>query len=207
MKAALALALSGFQGLGSDDYRERAVDRLGAAGSVRNAGALEGCRREIDEQVRVSHHAELEAHLNSLGVDLIAFKFGGRVRSRADAEDRLAGILSWPAKDGGFKLALTSRQRDRVARWAVQEWTDDTCSQCKGAKESPDHERAGLEGPQRMKACPTCAGTGRRRYSDEERRAAMGEEFRKAMYEAHGIIGRAESMALRTAAGMLERWK
>jgi hypothetical protein len=189
MKQALALSLAGFQGLGHSDSRERPVDRVGAAGAIQIARATEEMQN---------------AFLCSLGVDLIAFKFGNRASSRADAIDRLAIALAWPR----LHLHLRPRERTKVAAWTVQEWAIDMCPICHGAKEIPDRG-VELEGRQPMKPCPPttgCGGTGKRRYSDAERSEALGGNFDKAMAEAHGLIGRAEDLAVRTARQMLERW-
>lgn len=189
MKQALALSLAGFQGLGGDDSRERPVDRVAAAGAI---------------QIRHALEAKFNSELRSLGVDLIAFKFGNRASSKADAEDKLAiAIAHFP------KLRLSAKERTKIAKWAVQEWAIDMCPMCHGAKEVPDSRGIEIEGRQPMKPCPPtngCGGTGKRRYSDAERMEALGAQFDRALSEAHGLIGRAEDLAVRAAKEMLERW-
>lgn len=169
--------------MGWDESREKPVDRLTALGIV---------GRTVDDQVARSHNAQRTAHLCSLGVDLIAFKLGGRVTSKEDAEDQLSAVLAWPS----LKLRLSGKNRDRIARWAVYEWVIDLCPTCSGAKVVPDHNLKHLEGVQPMKECGTCAGTGKRRYSDQERTEALGEPHGKAMDEAHRIIGWATALAV-----------
>lgn len=58
-----------------------------------------------------------------------------------------------------------------------------------------------------MAPCPKCAGTRLRRWTDEERIEGMGQDFAAAMSRAHGIIGMAESMAVRRGVEQVERWK
>jgi hypothetical protein len=185
MKEALAAVLAGFQGLGSDESRERPVDRLAALGQIQNSYA---------------DTTAANSFLASLGVSLISFKYANRPASKQDAEDQLAIALSWKQ----WNLRLTGKERDKVARQALMEWAIDFCPTCHGRKEVP--EQGQQEGPQRMKPCMSCTSTGKRRYSDHERVEAMGKAFDKAMSVAHGIIGRAEDLSVRAAKDMLERW-
>jgi hypothetical protein len=191
MKQSLAGVLSGFQGLGGDDFRERPVDRLAALGAI---------------QIVRGRDAARESTLCSLGVDLIAFKLGHRASSKPDAEDKLSLVLAWTDPEGKntWKLRLTAKERDRVAVWAVQEWTVDCCPTCNGSAQIPIQQDT--DGAQPMKPCPSCDSTGKRRYSDRERIEALGGDFDKAMSTAHGIIGQAEALAVRAAKQMLERW-
>lgn len=201
MKLALAGVLGGLQSLAHDDAREKPIDRLGGMGFI---GRTKPDERDGVQQARAVD-AMRTAVLSALGVDLIAFKFGARMASRLDAEDMLAAILAWPS----WKLQVTTRQRTRIAKWAIHEWASDLCPPrpdgCGGAKEVPDHNHQQLEGTQPMRPCPVCHATGKRHYTDAERIEAMGEAFAKAMFEAHGIIGRAETLATGGAKKMLER--
>ena len=194
MKEAFCAVLTGLQGLGSDDTRERPVDRLASLGAI---------------QIARSRAAERQAQLAGLGVHLIAFKFSHRVSSKADAEDRLCLVLGW--ETGGkstWGICLSGSKRLVVAKQAVIEFAIDVCPTCKGAGEIPDGK--GVQGAQPMKLCPAvpygCGGTGKRRYNDQERLSAMGGRFDKALSVAHGIIGRAESLAVEQAKKMLERY-
>jgi hypothetical protein len=192
LKASIAGALSGWQGLGSDDSREKPVDRVAAAGAVARRGPNQDRQ---GEQVARSNAEERTAVLCSLGVDLIAWKFGGRDTSGQDAIDMLAGILAW--KTWGLKT--TSGQRDKIAWWAATEWKLDSCVPCTG---TGIHINAlGVVG-----TCPACGGSKKRLYRDDERIEAMGEAFSQAMSKAHEILGWAESLALKRARAMLERW-
>lgn len=179
--------MAGFQSLAHDDLRERPIDRLGALGAI---------------QIRVADEARDASELASLGVDLIAFKYGNRAASKQSAEDALASILAWPT----WSLKVSPMERVRIAEQSLMEWAIDICPACQGARVVPSHHQTGLEGFQPMQPCSTCSGSGKRRYSDLERVEAMGEAFSRAMYTAHGIIGRAESLAVAGAKDMLERW-
>lgn len=179
MRQILAAVLAGFQSLGSDESRERPVDRLGALA-----------------------YAALESELASLGVDLIAFKYGHRAASKAPAEAKLALLLAMPRN----RLGLSAKQCSRVARHAVTEYLIDFCPVCRGAKEVPD--RSGLEGTQPMKPCDGCGGTGVRRWSDSERSEALGGgDFGRALGLAHGYISKGAALAVSGAVRMLERWE
>jgi hypothetical protein len=195
VKEAFIGVLTGLQGLG-DGITERPVDRLGAMGMA---------ARRVPDQDRAGNqtargqHACREATLCALGKDLIAFKGANRASAKADAEDVLAALL---ASYSG--IGLKGRQRLIVARQAVMEFAIDMCPSCSGARKTPDHE--GVEGTQPTSECLPCHGTGKRRYSDAERTAAMGRSFDKAMDKAHELIATAEALAVRRAKEMLERW-
>lgn len=193
MREAFAGVLGGYQGLGSDDSRERPIDRLAALAAA---------------QIVRAKDAERTAALASLGVDLIRFKLANQASAKHDAEDKLSAVLAWANAAGksAWGIRTSARERDRISRQAVVEWAIDFCPTCSGKGEIPDHDCH--TGAQPMKVCPAdrgCGGTGKRRYSDAERIEAMGESFAKAMAAAHGIIGRAEALAVRQAREMLER--
>ncbi len=178
MRKALAALFSGLQGLGSDSARERPVDRLAAIGAI---------------QIRRADEAAGQSQLASLGVDLIAYKIGGRELSRTEAEIKLADALKRKIP------SLRRRETIRIARWTIHEWTEDACPMCHGACEIPSGEGVTV-------TCEDCHGSGRHKYTDPERVEAMGAAYSKAVYEAHWIIGEAESLAIRMYSGMLERW-
>lgn len=195
MKLALAVTLGGLQGLGTtEDGRERPVDRLHAVASAQ--GPTE---RRSESQCERGDYAAQESFLCSLGVDLIAFKFGHRAPSKELAELSLSIALGW--KRWGLKLKR--RQYERIARCALMEWTLDFCPTCHGAKEIPNYEQ--VEGAQPMKPCGECRATGLRLYTDHERIEAMGEAYAKAMDNAHIILRWAESLAIRGTKDWLDR--
>lgn len=192
MKQTLAGVLTGLQGLGDDSARERPINRLAAMG-LSQIGANHAMAERGESTARM-------AVLCALGTDLVAFKFANRAASKLDAEDALIAIMAW--KTWGSKVER--KHRPIIARQALMEWAVDFCPSCQSAGSVPD--RKGLEGTQPMKPCGDCGGTGKRRYSDSERLAAMGAAHEKGMDIAHRIISWAESLAVRRARELLERW-
>lgn len=204
MKGLIAV-LAGMTSLSHDDARERPVDRLGAAGF--GGRVVPDQTREGANVERASHELR-QAHLSSLGVDLIRYKFSGAQGAGSDAEDKLSLILGWPTQWAGRKVGLNAAQRDAVACWAIHEWAKDKCPPrpegCGGAREVPSAEA--VQGAQPMMDCPKCKGTGVRLWTNEERVEAMGDVFAVGMDSAHRIIAHAESLAVRTYKKMLEKW-
>jgi hypothetical protein len=190
MKGTLAAALTGLQGLGWDEAREKPIDRLTALGAMQNQRADD------------ANNASL---MRSLGQDVIAFKFAHRADAREDAIDKLAAQLA-----NLRKIKLRPGLHRKVAAWALREHVVDMCPRCKGACEVPQF--AGQDdGYQPMRPCPPapegCDGIGRRSPSDVERIAATGGQHAEAFEKAHELITRAEHLAIETAARMLERWR
>lgn len=195
MKLALAVTLGGLQGLGTtEDGRERPVDRLHAL-----AKAIGPVERRSESQCERGDYAAQDSYLCSLGTDLIAFKFGKRIPSRSMAELSLAIALGW--KRWGLKLRRSDY--DRIAKWAIVEWTHDYCMACHGAKQVPNYQN--VDGAQPMKPCEHCHSTGLRLYTDPERIEAMGAPYARAMGWAHSLIAQAEALAVRSAKDRLER--
>lgn len=189
MKEALVAVLAGFQSLEHDDARERPIDRLMAL-----------------------MNASQRSQLASVGKDLIAFKYANRAEYHDPAIQGLADALDWPRLrlDPRIRLNLTAPNRLKIAGWAVHEWTIDFCAACSGRGEVPAHAelQQGLDGRQPMLTCPTCSGTRKRRYSDQERAEALGDMrgAERAMSHAHGLIGAAESLAITLAAEIARNW-
>lgn len=186
MKEAIIGVLTGMQGLGWDESREKPVDRLTALAAA---------------QWRRADAASRASFLCSLGRDLIAFKGASRPDSWAEAVAKLAEALQCRKLKN-----LSFGDRQRIAAWAVQEFAVDMCPSCLGAKEVPQFDGQ-EDGYQPMMSCRACSGSGKRRYTDGERAAAMGQSYAEAMNEAHRIIADAQGLAVSTAAAMLERWK
>lgn len=188
MREALAKALSGPINL-DEQAHERPVDRLHALAS---------------SQIFRANRAARASKLASLGVSLIALKHANRADEYARAIERLADCLTWCRPKAGELL------RVNVSRQAIMEHCVDFCPTCRGSGEIPAQD--GMEGAQRMKACPECGGTGKRRYTDEERRVNLllaAEDYRagaRLMAEAMAMISVAEDEAIRTAKRLLERW-
>lgn len=188
MRESLAKALSGPINL-DEKAHERPVDRLHALAS---------------SQIYRANRAARASKLSALGVSLIALKHANRADEYARAVERLADCLLWCKPKAGELM------RVNVSRQAITEHIIDFCPTCRGAGEIPAQD--GMEGAQRMKPCPECAGTGKRRYTDEERRVNLllrAEEYRlgaRLMAEAMAMIAVAEDEAIRTAKRLLERW-
>lgn len=187
MKEALAAVLTGLQSLNEAPH-ERPVDRLHALAASQLAAMT----------------APRQAELCSLGRDLIAFKFANRVESHEPAVSGLANVLKWST----HRLSLKPWDYWPVSRWAIHEWAIDFCAACSGKKEVPAHFEQ-IEGRQPMKPCQACAGTGKRRYSDQERAEALGnlKALERGLDVAHAMIGEAERQAVRTAQVLLEKWQ
>lgn len=154
---ALARSMSG--NLTYDSEHENDLDRLTALAM----GSVESDRRSARESL-----------LNSLGRSLIALKVSGRTdlfnRSVIDLKDSLKWRL----------LKSSQRDRLRVAKVVIQEWVDDTCRQCNGAKSVFDHNGVKM-------GCLVCAGTGKHRYSDQERAESLGVDAPDKWSRAIGI--------------------
>ena len=196
MREALAKALSGPINL-DEQAHERPVDRLHALASA---------------QIERANRTARASKLSALGVSLIALKHANRADEYARAIDRLAECLTWRwPKKSAFVRVTVSRQ-------AVMEHCVDFCPRCNGTGEVP--AQVGLDGAQRMKPCPSqdadgdsgCGGTGKRRYTDEERRINLllkPEDYRlgaEMMAEAMALISVAEDQAVRSAKRLLEKW-
>ena len=193
-REALAHALSGPISLQEDEYRERPVDRLHALASA---------------QIRKANRTARESHLASLGVSFIALKAANRPDELERAVEKLAKCLT------SVKPRPSDDERRVIARQAIFECVLDFCPRCRGTREVPD--RDDVDGAQRMKPCPPeidggCGGSGKRRYSDAERMEALKfarddlSRMQKQMAFAIGLLGEAESEAIRTAKQLLERW-
>lgn len=206
MREAFAGVLGGLQSLGHDDACERPVDRLGALGTAARTGPDEDLNGNL---VARSSDALRQAKLASLGVDLVAFKDARRALSQVDAIRALAEILLWTTWWTGRKVGINEHQAVKVAGWAVREWAEDRCQPrpngCGGAREVPS-AAAEQDGRQPTMICSQCHGSGRRRWTDEERTNAMGEAFAVPMSHAHRIMAFAESLALRRGMELVERW-
>lgn len=179
----LAKALSG--NLTYHPEELRSLDKLAALA----VGSIRAVANPVERGIAAKwggqppeQRAARESHLNSLGVSLIAFKHAHRPDYYLQAVRQLGHALGW----------RKVKNRGAVARTAVNEWVVDLCEVCCGAREVTNQ---GVTRP-----CLPCGQTGKRRYSDEERRGIPG----KAMSEAHSLISLAVSVAIRGAAKQLE---
>lgn len=186
MREVLAHALSGPVSLMEDDYRERDVDRLHALACAQ----LSSVRKA--------------SHLASLGVAYIGLKYANREDELPRCIAALERCLAWDRPTPGWRI------RTRVAHWAIMETVIDMCPTCQGRGEIPAQD--GLDGAQRMKTCPECAGHGKRRYSNAERIYGLqiepGElaKVERTLGAAISYLAEAEHEAIRGAKRLLDRW-
>lgn len=143
--------------------------------------------------VTSTSRAARESILNSLGVSLIALKMAGRADLFKRAVIELKDCLRWRIRKMG--------QRDRllVAKVVIDEWVQDGCHMCRGAKHIFDE--GGVKRP-----CMVCVGTGKHRYSDAERAEALGVDspeaatkWSRALGIGHFQVGFAVAYASRNA--------
>lgn len=182
MREALAAALSGPVNLDEQESRERPVDRLHALAA-----------------------ASRESHLSSLGVSFMGLRIANCPRRHSETVSKLFDLMP--------KKGITRELRLKISLYAVQERIADFCPRCHGKKEIPD--TPGLDGAQRMKPCPPdpegCGGSGVRRYSDHERKEALGLEMHdyrrveRFLNDALGLLNSAEASAVRSARRLLEK--
>lgn len=184
MREALAHALTGPVNLDERDGWERPVDRIHALAAA--------------QAVTINRTAR-ECALASLGVSLLALKAANRADEYQRAVDKLSDCLFW------LRPRPSVKQANRIARQAIMESVVDNCPTCLGRGHVTNTEGV-------VKACHTCHGHGKRRYSDEERQEALqlaGKEFDRAtrqLSEALKFVAMAEAEAIKTAKKMLEKW-
>ena len=184
MREALAHALTGPVNLDERDGWERPVDRIHALAAA---------------QAVTTNRTARECALASLGVSLIALKAANRADEYARAVSKLADCLFW------LRPRPSVKQATLIARQAIMENVVDHCFSCQGRGHVQTD--AGV-----VKACPACGGSGKRRYSDDERREALqmdGKEFDRAnrqLGEALQFLAMSEAEAIKTAKRMLEKW-
>lgn len=184
MREALAHALTGPVNLDERDGWERPVDRIHALAAA--------------QAITINRTAR-ECALASLGVSLLALKAANRSDEHARTVAKLVDALMW------LRPRPSSKQATIIARQAIMENVVDHCFTCQGRGHVQTD--AGV-----VKACPACGGSGKRRYSDDERQEAMqmsGREFDRAnrqLGEALRFLAMAEAEAIKTAKKMLEKW-
>lgn len=196
-RESLAHALSGPISLQEDEYRERPVDRLHALAS---------------SQVVNFTRTEREAHLAALGKSWIALRDAMRVDELPAVRDGLIVCLMWSRPKPTVKAA------DKAVRWTIIERVHEACPTCKGKMQIPDTDKMGGrvfaegDGAVPMRVCPECNGTGKHRYSNQERIAGLeieaGElhKYARMLADAEMWLSQAESQAVRSTMKLLERW-
>ena len=190
MREALVRVLTSPTNLDEQDYSERPVDRVHAVASA---------------QYRAIDRARRAAILVPLGRLLLPIVDGQSDRFRKEAEEALSLCLSWKE----YRLRVHGDISRAVARQAIHEAQNARCPVCKGITDVkdgvcsiPDLERmAGHKvwiGPVPLKPCPECNGTGKKKFSDEERARVVLDAVRyaEALAVAHSIISEATSMVL-----------
>lgn len=168
----------------------------------------------------------------SLGKRSIIFRIGNDAAERAHAIDELTSILAkLKNKRSAVTVPFNMEMIRCIAAAALDEMTIDMCETCKGATQVPMVSE--VEGVQPMTQCPTCSGSGRRRYAEDERILKIAKEFvaanrargsdvtvvakelrkhdrlRELLFSvdvAKGVIAESERMAVEETAKMLEKW-
>lgn len=146
--------------------------------------------------ISTDRRASREALLNSLGCDLMAFKFRHVVERLDPATVKLAEVLRWRAK------GLSMARRHNIATLSIREWVIDMCASCLGSRQITDTN--GVTRP-----CFSCSATGKRRYSDQERSEMLGEpanKYASAIGIAHSGIALAVHVASENAREYLRKW-
>jgi hypothetical protein len=184
--------------------------KIAAVGAAKNVDAW---AQKLDSAQRAAYMA----HMVSIGMTFLALRNGlaSHLHKRAVAE--LAGELLIRhrriiATDFEFWVDESIRHGEKiqspdhlsavaVARQAIQEHIIDVCPTCSGRGEVPDHDVEHLDGPQPMKLCDTCGGSGSRRYSTDERKQALSasvdhRRVNDRLDEAIQVIRNAESYAI-----------
>lgn len=184
MREALAHALTGPVNLDERDGWERPVDRIHALAAA---------------QAVTLNRTARECALASLGVSLIALKAANRPDEYTRTVEKLMDALMW------LRPRPSSKQANLIARQAIMENVVDHCFTCQG--------RGHVQGDNGVvKACSACGGSGKRRYSDDERKEVLqmeGKEFDRAnrqLGEALKFLSMAEAEAIKSAKKMLEKW-
>lgn len=183
MKESLATALTGTGSMQDSEVNEVRVDRVRAAA----AAQMPEVHRA---QMKSANQALKDANLCAMGRHAIAFRVG---HCAASHEPLVEALSEW--------LSRRLRQDARaVAIQAIREWTVSMCPRCKGAAIVPDHDVQHLEGPQPMRNCPDCSGSGKRRWDEGER--DMSRKAAQTVEVAKSILRQAET-AITTHYGKL----
>jgi hypothetical protein len=174
---------------------ELAAGRLAdAVGSAQNAKVFQTPREGFvvihGKRHRITGGRNLdadEAHrivaLVALGKKSIVFRSqrnrrpidGAQASERAEAIQDLAHMLKRSRTSDTSTFAMNICRC--IASVAMDELAIDMCEACAGAGEMPDHNLQQLEGRQPMKVCPTCMGSRRRRYNDDQRITSLAKAW------------------------------
>ena len=197
MKEALAKTLSGLSHLTPHDCTQPAIER-----PVDRLGAIAMASRVIGK----TGNAQRQANLAALGKRLYSLKYANREDEYPAAHADLAGMIRFKVKGISHTEALN------LSRLCIREWVIDVCVPCSGKGQVADHDIKHLEGPQPMRQCHSCAGTGHWKYSDAERATFMelpigvARGLFPAIERGHSLISECVSECLKSTRQMLERW-
>lgn len=145
--------------------------------------------------IRSDRRSSREAQLSSLGISLIAFRHAHLPSYQERALQELTEALEWRTK------GLRHHRRELIARQAIEEWVLDVCPSCLGAGSGLDER--GVSRP-----CVPCGTSGKRRWSDEDRKTILGPQANKlasAIGTAHSLIALSVHIATEFAERMLRR--
>lgn len=123
-----------------------------------------------------------------------------------------------PAEQGKMLAEKTGWYHLAIA--AIDEWVNDLCRACHGAKVIKDPETQAV-----ILTCPTCHGSGKHRYTDAERQSWLARwsacfpdvadfeglkvgmpQWNEAMTLAHDLVGTADRAKAAAMARVLERY-
>ncbi len=125
--------------------------------------------------------------------------FPGHERYKADLKDAIR-LLVRIANRHRAMPKLRMRQWQPLAGMAIAEWLNDSCAVCNGAAQVKNE--AGTV----IIECQACNGSGKHRFTDEDRARVMGERMDKPLSILHGLIGIAERLKVQAVGRLLERW-
>ena len=188
---ALAVALAGYTSLSeAANGSIRPVDRLHALG--------------MGQRYR---EAQREAALICLGGDLIRYSRSRVDSAQGDCVEKLASLLHKGRPETRMAVAIQ----------AIHEFHAPACQICKGRTDAtgifsvPDPPEGWEEGdgPVPMRVCPSCNGTGMRRWTDADRSHALGtnaKRLRDQFADAYILISEAIWLAEQAGMRLVNRW-
>lgn len=187
---ALAVALAGYTSLSeAANGSIRPVDRLHALG--------------MGQRYR---EAQREAALICLGGDLIRYSRSRVDSAQGDCVEKLANLLKG-----------REETRMAVAIQAIHEFHAPACQICKGRTDAtgifsvpaPQEGWKEGDGPVPMRVCPSCNGTGVKKWGRKERTDSLGFDSRKVealLSEAHFLISHATWLSDQYGTREVNRW-
>ena len=148
----------------------------------------------------------------TLGRLLIQLRGYATVKSKTDLMDRStedrdnARAIACDMVEAKFsKMGLIERQRRRLVEVGLDEWVDDRCHTCHGSA-AIEREQGGTL------TCAACHGTGKHRYSDQERSQSLNVavdrliHYERALALVIDLCATAERLAVGAANDYLDRY-